>query len=749
MQQTQTHYRSCPFCEATCGLEVETRADAIVSVRGDKRDPFSRGFICPKAYGLKELYHDEDRLRRPMRRTASGWQEVAWDDAYDEIADRLLAIRERHGNDAIGMYTGNPVVHDLGALLYRPVFQRALDSRSLFNSSAIDTLPKIVQTGLMFGRPFPTAVPVPDIDRTDYLLIIGANPVVSHGSLMTMPDAPGRLKGVRQRGGKLVVIDPRRSETAALADEHHFIRPGTDALLLLAMVHTLFDEARIDLGAARDRVAGLDQVREVAARFTPEDVAERCGIAPADIRRLARELASARSAACYGRLGTCVQEFGTLATWGCDLVNILTGNLDRPGGVMFATPAVPVDAALPPGKGIEIGRWRSRVGNQPEVGGLIPSSTMAEEILTEGDGQVRAMVLLMTNPLRSAANSAQLEQAFRKLELLVAVDFYLNETTRHADFILPTPSAAEHEHYDVGLYCLAVRNVAKWSEAVRPAPDGSPHTWEVLANLGARLMGLRDVPVADVDALVLQQYAAAAVERNQRWQDLTADEIVAKLEGGIGPERVVEMLLRVGPYGDGFGRNPDGLTLERLKAQPHGIDLGPLEPRLDQVLNTESGKIELAPQLMLDDVERLASRARAGGNGLLLIGRRDLRSTNSFTHNLPALVKGPDRCTLHIHPSDADRLRIEPGSRARVSSRVGTVEAPVEITTDLMPGVVSLPHGWGHDADGTRLRTASEHAGVNTNLLTDDQLYDTASGTAVLFGTPVEIEPAESKGAEA
>jgi len=450
MSKRHTVHRVCPFCEATCGLAVEVEGDAIVGVRGDKDDPFSRGYICPKAYGLKELYHDPDRLRRPVRRTATGWEEITWDQAYDEVATRLLAVRERYGNDAIGMYTGNPVVHDLGALLYRPVLQRALASRSLFNGSAIDTLPKIVQTGLMFGRHFPTAVPVPDIDRTDYLLIIGANPVVSHGSLMTMPDAPGRLKAVITRGGKIVVIDPRRTETAKIASEHHFIRPASDAAFLLAIVHTLFEEGLITLGAAEGLVSGLDTVEAVARDFAPEAVADHCGIAASEIRRLARELAAAPSAACYGRLGTCVQEFGTLASWGCDLVNILTGNLDRAGGVMFTTPAAPIDAGLPKGKGFEIGRWKSRVSGQPEVGGLIPSSTMAEEMLTPGDGQVRAMILLMTNPVRSAANSAQLEEAFSRLDFLVAIDFYINETTRHAHIILPTPSPAEQANYEIG-----------------------------------------------------------------------------------------------------------------------------------------------------------------------------------------------------------------------------------------------------------------------------------------------------------
>lgn len=746
MADRVTVHRVCPFCEATCGLALQVEGESIVSVRGDKQDPFSRGFICPKAHGLKELYHDGDRLRRPLRRTAGGWEELSWEQAYEEVAARLIEIRDRHGNDAVGMYSGNPVVHDLGAVLYRPVFQRALGSLNLFNSSAIDTLPKIVQTGLMFGRPFPTGVPVPDIDRTDYLLVIGANPVVSHGSLMTMPDAPGRLKAVRQRGGKLVVIDPRRSETAKIADEHHFIRPGSDAAFLLAIVHTLFAERLVRLGAAEGLVAGLDEVEAVARQFAPEVVAAYCGIEAGVIRRLARELAAAPSAACYGRLGTCVQEFGTLASWGCDLLNILTGNLDRPGGAMFATPAAPLAAALPKGKGFEIGRWRSRVGGQPEVLGLIPSSTMAEEMLTPGERQVRAMVLLMTNPVRSAANSQQLEQAFANLDFLVAIDFYLNESTRHAHIILPTRSPAEQNSYEAGLYHLSVRNVAKWSQALPIASD-LPEAWEVLAQLSARLMGFGTLPVKDFDDFILRRLAEGVVDDSGAWPDLGVDEMVGGLDAQPGPERIIDMLVRVGPFGDGFGRKPDGLTLAKVKAAEHGIDLGPLQPRLREVINTHSGKIELAPALMLDDVPRLQTQMARQADGMLLIGRRDLRCSNSFMHNLPSLVKGPNRCTLQISPHDAERIGLSDGGSARVSSRVGSLVAPVEVSADLMPGVVSLPHGWGHDVDDTQLRVAKAHPGVNTNILTDDQAYDVASGTAVLFGTPVRIEPVPPVGA--
>jgi anaerobic selenocysteine-containing dehydrogenase len=739
MSDRRAVYRVCPFCEATCGLAIEVEGNSIVSVRGDKDDPFSRGYICPKAYGLKELYHDPDRLRQPVRRTANGWEEISWDEAYKEITSRLLAIREQYGNNAIGMYAGNPIVHDL-AFLYLPLLIRALASRSAFNSEAIDTLPKIIQTGLMFGGPFPSGVPVPDIDRTHYLLIIGANPAISHGSLMTMPDAPGRLKAVIKRGGKVVVIDPRRTETAKLASEHHFIQPATDAAFLLALVHTLFEEGLVTLGAATGLVHGLDTVEAIAREFTPEEVAGYCGIPAVTIRRLARELAAAESAACYGRLGTCVQEFGTLASWGVDLVNVLTGNLDRPGGVMFPTPAAPL-TALAKTRPFGIGRRRSRVSGQPEVKGMIPSSTMAEEILTPGEGQVRAMILVMTNPLRSAANSVQLEAAFSQLDFLVAIDIYLNETTRHAHLILPTPTPAEQPNYEFGLYHLSVRNVAKWSSSAVSPPAGVPDAWQVLLKLSAPFLGMDDSSIKDIDDAVFGQLVTEAVKNDDSWMELTESEIKEAVAGAVGPERVIDMLVRIGPYGDGFGRRPEGLTLAKIQVAEHGIDLGPLQPRLREILNMKSGLIEMAPSTMIDDIARLRKHMAQQTREMVLVGRRVLRTSNSFMHNLPSLVKGPDRCTLQISRQDAIRIGLRDGSSARVTSRVGSVIAPVEVTEDLMPGVVSLPHGWGHDAEGSQLRVANAHSGVNTNALTDNQAYDAASGTAVLFGTPVTVEP--------
>jgi anaerobic selenocysteine-containing dehydrogenase len=738
MSQHRFGYRVCPFCEATCGVQVEVDGSSIVNVRGDKQDPFSRGYICPKAYGLKELYEDPDRLRKPLRRTSSGWEEITWDEAYHEVTTRLLHVRKQYGNRAVGIYTGNPMAHDF-ALLYADVLGRALPGRTVFNSTAIDHLPKIIATSLMFGGPWPATHPVADIDRTKYFLIVGANPAVSHGSLMTMPDAPGRLKAILKRGGKVVVIDPRRTETAKIASEHHFIRPGSDAAFLLAMVRTLFDERLIRLRAAGGLINRLEEMEAISRDFSPETVAEFCGIPPAVTRRIAREFAAADSAACYGRLGTCVQEFGLLSTWAVDLLNVLTGNLDRPGGAMFANPAVS-RTVLGKGKPFEFGRWKTRVSGRPETGGMVPCSTMAEEILTDGQGQIRAMILLMTNTLRSAANSNELERAFQQLDFIVALDFYINETTRYAHIILPTPSPAEQPHYEFALYGAAVRNVTKWSHPLVPPPEGVPSAWRVLLHLSRDLMGMSDKTDHEFDDVMFAQLVSAMLKRTE-WNDLTLDEVMEKCGYTWGPERTVDFLLRIGPFGDGFGRKHDGLTLEKVKAAPHGLDLGALEPRLSQVINTRSGRIELVPPEISKDIPRLRERMAEQHDAMVLIGRRQLRSHNSTTHNLPALMKGRERCTLQVSPADATRLGLKNRHKARVSSCVGSLEARVEITSDLMPGVVSLPHGWGHDVRGSGMRVAKEHPGVNINALTDNQVYDEASGTAVVVGIPVTVEP--------
>jgi anaerobic selenocysteine-containing dehydrogenase len=738
----RTSYHVCPLCEATCGLEIRTRGREVVGVRGDDADPFSRGFICPKGYALKALDADPDRLRTPLVRRDGVLAPATWDEAFAEIERRLVPILREHGRDAVAIYLGNPSAHAYGLGLYGPAFARALGSRNVFSASTVDQMPKHVSAGLMFGTMM--SIPVPDLDRTDYLLVLGANPMVSNGSLMTAPDVPGRLRAIRERGGKVVVVDPRRTRTAAVASEHHFIRPGTDAYLLFAIVHTLFGEDLVRLGRLAEHVAGLERVRELAEPFSPEAVARRCAIDAGTIRRLARELAAAERAAVYGRIGTCTQEFGTLGSWLVDVVNVLTGHLDRPGGAMFTLPAAggPHTRGTPgKGKGVRFGRRASRVRGVPEVFGELPCACLAEEIETPGDGQVRALVTIAGNPVLSNPNGGRLDRALASLELMVSLDIYLNETTRHADVILPGLSPLEQPHYDVALRQLAIRNVATYSPAVFPPPADRPMEWETLLRLAGIVAGqgaAADVAALD-DFVALQAVEQAVGAAGSPIQGRDAAEIMTALSPRRGPDRLLDLMLRSGPWGDAFGARPDGLTLAKLEASPHGIDLGPLTSRIPEVLRTPSGKIELAPEPLVADVDRLRAGLARPIPDMMLIGRRDLRSNNSWLHNVDLLMKDGARSAMLLHPADAERLGLADGALARVTSRAGSVDVPVTVTDDILPGVVSIPHGWGHDVPGVRLRVASRHAGVNCNRLVDETALDPLSGNGVLNGVPVTV----------
>jgi anaerobic selenocysteine-containing dehydrogenase len=727
---TETHFRTCPFCEATCGLAVETSGDQVVKVRGDREDVFSRGFLCPKAHGLKALHEDPDRLRTPLVRGADGeLHEATWDEAFAEIDRRITPILAEHGRDSVAAYIGNPNAHNLSALLYGRAWLRALGSKNIFTASTVDQMPKQMSSGLMFGTML--SVPIPDIDRCQHMLMLGANPLASNGSLFTAPDMRGRIRSLRERGGKVVVVDPRRSRTAEAADEHHFIRPGTDAHLLLAMVNVLFAERLVTPGRLAQHIAGLDDVERAARDFTPELAETACGIPAADIRRMAHELAAASPACVYARIGTCTQEFGTLASWLVDVLNVLTGNLDHEGGAMFTLAAAGQSNSRGEGgrgRGVKFGRWKSRVRGLPELFGELPVACLAEEIETPGEGQVRAFISVGGNPARSTPNSGRLERALDSLEFMVAVDIYVNETTRHADVVLPAPSPLAKSHYDLVFTQFATRNVANYSPAIFPGADGIPPEWRTLLRLAGVLAG--QGPDADVDAF--DDLVAMTVAKTQR-PDRDPAEVLAWVAPRRGPERILDLMLRHGPY---------DLTLEDLEANPHGVDLGPMKPRIPEVLRTESGKIELAPAELVADVERLrASLERHRNGGMVLVGRRQLRSNNSWMHNLEPLVKGKEACTMHVHPADAERLGLTDGGLARVSSRAGKVDAPVEVTDAIMPGVVSIPHGWGHDAPGARMGVAAEHAGVNSNLLSDETDVEPLSGNAVLTGIPVEVAP--------
>ncbi len=752
MGEPRTAIRTCPLCEATCGLEITVNG-GVSRIRGDADDVFSHGFLCPKGVSLGELHDDPDRLRRPMLRGADGsFSPVSWDEAFAVIDERLTPILEAGGRNAVGAYIGNPAAHGLSAILYGRVLAKALGTQNIFTASTVDQYPKQVASALMFGTS--TSVPVPDLDRCSWLLMLGANPLASNGSLMTAPDVRGRLRAIRARGGRLVVVDPRRTRTAKEADEWIGIRPGTDAYLLMAMVHVLFAEG---LAVAGEDVAGVDEVRALAEPFTPEAVADRCGVDADTIRRLARELAAAGARAAqgepagavYGRIGTTTQTFGTVTSWLVDVLNVLSGNLDRPGGAMFpkvATGSANTRGEPGRGAGVTLGRWQSRVRGLDEVLGELPVVCLAEEIETPGEGQIRAMVTLAGNPAVSTPNADRVARALASLDFMVSVDMYVNETTRHADVILPVPSPLERSHYDLALYMFAIRNVANYSPAVLEPDEEMPDEWRTLL----RLAGVAAGQGPDVDVDALDDYVAFELARRETTNPHSTvagrdpAELLAAVEPRRGPERLLDIMLRCGPYGEGFGANPDGLTLAVLEANPHGIDLGALEPRMPEVLRTPSGQVELAPEPVVADVARLRAGLDEPAPEFVLVGRRDLRSNNSWMHNLPKLVSGPARCTMLVHPDDAARLGLIDGEPATVTSRTGTVEIPVEVTPDIVTGVVSIPHGWGHDAPGVELGVARAHAGVNSNILADEELFEPITGTAVLNGIPVTVAPSQA-----
>ena len=692
----EKHYRNCNLCEAICGVEITHEEGKILSIVGDKLDPFSRGHICPKALALKDIYEDPDRLRYPVRKVNGGWQQIEWDEALDETAARLRDIQERFGRQAVAVYQGNPSVHNLGTMLNSRELLKALKTPNNFSATSVDQLPHHFASWAMFGHPF--LIPVPDIDRTQFFLVMGANPLASNGSLMTSPDIINRLNAIKARGGKIVLIDPRRTETARVADEHHFIRPNSDAFLLLAIINVLFNENLVDPCRLADFTDGFDTIQQISTSCSPEVAEQKTGIAAAEIRRLAREFARSGSAVCYGRVGLSTQRFGGLCQWLINVVNILTGNFDRPGGAMFTTPAFDLLMAA---KGGEIfGRWRSRVRAVPEFMGELPVAVMAEEMSTEGEGQIRALVTSCGNPVLSTPNGSQLDAALEKLEFMVSIDFYINETTRHADIILPPVTNLESSHYDLVFNTFAVRNTAKYSLPLFEKQAEAKHDWEIFQQLVHRLNG-----------------ASGEFKPEP-------------------PEAKLGMALAFGPH---------RLSLAKLNENPNGIDLGELQPSLPERLQTTNKRINLAPAMLVADVGRLLAPVDDNAeHPFSLIGRRHLRDCNSWMHNYEVLVKGKNRCTVMVNEADALELGIANGQPVRVSSRAGCVELPCEITDNIAPGVVSIPHGYGHGRMGTNVPTASEHAGVSINDLTDELVLDDLTGNAAFSGVKVGLAPSRS-----
>jgi anaerobic selenocysteine-containing dehydrogenase len=740
MSEKDIAYRICPFCEACCGLELTIEDGKVTRVRGHEADVFSAGYLCPKGVAIKDLHEDPDRLRQPLIKRNGRHVPVSWDEAFAEIERRLPPIIAQHGNDSVALAIGNPTVHKTGLLMYVPRLGRALGTNNVFTASTLDQMPKQLSCGLIFGDWL--SFPVPDIERTDLLVILGANPMVSNGSLWTVPNFRDKAKALRARGGRMIVIDPRRTETADAADQHIFIRPGGDVFLLLGIVQTLFAENLVNLGRLAQHVNGVDAVKAAVAEFTPEMVAPRCGISAETIRSLALELASAKRAAIYGRIGTCTQEYGTLCSWLIDVINILTGHFDEPGGAMFAKAAAFQTNTIGkggPGKGIVTGRRKSRVSQVPELMGEFPMTCLAEEIDTPGDGQVKGFISIASNPVLSAPNGPRLSAALNKLDFMVSVDIYLNETTRHADVILPGLSPLEDLHYDIAFSQISYRNHARFSAPVFAPPAGQPGEWQILLRLTAIIQGKG----ANADLEKLDDELADQDVR--RFAGIMTGMVLKRVSPRRGPERLLDLGLRSGPYGDQFGLKPSGLNLDKLMAAPNGIDLGPLEPRVPEVLRTPSGKIELAPQMLIADLRRVVADVSRPTPELVVIGRRQLHSNNSWMHNLPVLAKSQQarsgRCTALVNPADAARFGLQDGAIAQISRAGRRVEAEIEITDEMMPGVISLPHGWGHGQPGTQMAIAASQPGANLNALLDENQRDPLSGNAVLSGVAVEMQP--------
>jgi anaerobic selenocysteine-containing dehydrogenase len=716
----RTVFRACTLCEATCGLRFEVEGNRIVSVRGDDDDVFSKGYVCPKGVAIADVHHDPDRLRQPVRRTAAGeFVPIGWDEALDVVVARLRAIRSRYGNDGVGFYWGNPTGNNHGALLLIGAFTKALGTRNRYSAGSQDANPRLVASYCLYGSS--VSLPVPDIDRTHYFLCIGANPVVSNGSVMTAPDARARLRAIRARGGRVVVVDPRRTETARDADEHVAIRPGGDAALLLAMSQVLVQRGRIDRAFLERAASGWSEIERRLSDFTPARVAGSTGVPAETIERLALEFADAPTAVAYSRVGVCVGPYATLATYATDLLNIVTARLGRVGGPMFPTAAFEL-AGLARRMGLEgHDRWRSRVRGLPETLGDLPAATLVDEIETAGPGQVRAMVTFAGNPVLSVPNGRRLDAALDTLDFMVSIDIYVNETTRHADVILPPCWSLAEDHVDLLFSGLAVRNVARWSPPVVEREAGELADWEILLELTERLGG------GPTGAPWIDRLLALARPLGLRWE----------------PTAFSDLLLRTGPYGDWFLPWSAGLNMEKLKAAPHGIDLGPLKPGFEGRLFHADRRIHLAPALIVGAMDGLRNDlARSPApDRLVLIGRREGRSNNSWMHNVPALVSGRERCVLLVHPEDAREHGVRDGETVVLESRVHRGEVRVRVTDEMRPGVVSLPHGWGHAASAPWQRTAGAHAGVSINDWTDDSVLEPIVGQSILNGVPVRMRP--------
>lgn len=699
MSKVNTHYRTCNLCEAMCGLEIKYQEKEIISIIGDKKDPLSKGYLCPKSLALKDLYEDTDRLKTPLKKTATGFQEISWEEAFTEVETQIKRIQNKYGNNAIGTYQGNPNVHNVGLMLYGAPFLKSLKTKQKYSATSADQLPHHIASLKMFGHQM--LIPIPDIERTDYLLILGANPAASNGSLLTAPGFSQKIKNIQKRGGKVINIDPRFTETSKIVSEHFFINPGKDALLLLSILYVVFKEGLVSIQYLENHLKEIASIEKIVKEYSPKITSKIIGLSENEITTIARDFANSDTAVCYGRMGVSTQEFGGVCQWLINVLNIVTNNTDKIGGAMFTKAAI--DLVFMTGVQGKVGnfdRYRSRLHNLPEYSGELPVATLADEILVEGEGQIKALICTAGNPVLSIPNGKKLEKALAELEFMVSIDIYLNETSKHADIILPTTNGLETAHYDLVFHQFAIRNTAKYSDILFEKDDNQKHDWQILNELTERITGKKNP---------------------------------------LTPEMMLDGMLKYSPYKDA------NLSIKKLKENPNGIDLGALKPILKERIFTDDKKINLAPSIFVEDLKRLKTVLLADYKEgkkkypFALIGRRHLRNNNSWMHNSKLLMKGKDRCTLLMNPKDAASLSISNHQKVKISSNISTIELPVEISEEMKIGVLCMPHGFGHNREGTNITTAQKNAGESINDLTDDKKIDVLTGNANFSGTRVKV----------
>jgi anaerobic selenocysteine-containing dehydrogenase len=699
MLDDKIHYRTCNLCEAMCGLEITYKEKKVISIVGDKKDPLSKGFICPKSLALKDLYEDPDRLKTPIKRTENGWQEISWSEAFDEVEIQIKKIQEKYGNNAVATYQGNPNVHNVGSMLYGGPFLKSLKTKQKYSATSADQLPHHIASLKMFGHQM--LIPIPDIERTDYLLILGANPGASNGSLLTAPGFPQKIKSIQKRGGKVINIDPRFTETSKISSQHLYINPGKDALFLLSLLHVIFDQGIEGKTHLSNYLKGLEEIKEIVKEYSPKKTALLIGIDSLEIQKIAKDFMNSKTAVCYGRMGVSTQEYGGICQWLINVLNIVTNNMDKVGGAMFTKPAI--DLVYMTGIQGKVGnfdRYRSRVHNLPEYSGELPVATLADEILTEGEGQIKMFICTAGNPVLSAPNGKKMEKALEKLDFMVSIDIYLNETSKYANIILPTTNGLETLHYDLVFHQLAIRNTAKLSEVLFEKDENQKHDWQILNELTER---------------------------------------ITEKKNSLTPEMMLDNMFQYSPYKEA------NLSVNKLKENPNGIDLGSLQPLLIKRIFTVDKKINVSPKIFIDDLKRLNkelckdTKEEETKYPFALIGRRHLRNNNSWMHNSKLLMKGKNRCTVLMSSKDANNLSITDHQKIKIISNVGSIELPVEISDEMKEGVLSIPHGFGHNRNGTKIKLAEENAGESINDLTDDNKIDKLTGNANFSGTRVKV----------